>query len=168
MTKEEMKRKFDGLYGYMAVSGDTRKMMLFGEVMKQMMQWMTDNKPEMAEKYLETLCAVRWRQYLTKDEATDIVADMVPSGAWNYDVWAEAMKKLGLECEREPLYNRYSMWAVMNAVHSDHGADIASMLRISPSETGNESYVKAVHKLATNMLADEDGVFSVRRYFLEG
>lgn len=91
MTKEELNNKFDGLYAYMAMSRDPKNMVLFGNVMRQMMAWIIENKPELAEKYIATLCSVKWRQYLTRDEAMDIVSNMVPSGAWNYDAWSAAL-----------------------------------------------------------------------------
>lgn len=165
MTKEELRNKFDNLYAYMAISGEPKYMMLFGDVMKEMMAWMIENKSEAAEKYIEKLCSIKWRQYLSKDEATDIVNNMVPSGAWDYDTWQRAMNDLGLECEREEVFNRYALWAVMNAVHSDDGPDIADML--NNPDKGNPDYIRRVYKFAMNKLLDEDGVFSVRRYFLE-
>jgi hypothetical protein len=89
--------------------------------MRHMMEWMIENKPEAAEKYIETLCAIKWRQYLTRSEAMEIFENMVPSGAWNYDAWLGAMKNLGLEYEREGVFNCYALWVVMNAIHSDNG-----------------------------------------------
>lgn len=165
MTKEELKDKFDGLYAYMAMSRKTEYMMLFGSVMKKMMCWMIDNKPEMAEQYIETLCSIKWRQYLTKSEATEIVNNMVPASAWSYDTWRNAMQSMGLEWEREGVFNCYALWAVMNAVHSDDGGTIAAMMGIQPTDTGNPEYIKAVHAFAMNKLLDEDDVYSVRHYF---
>lgn len=167
MTKEELKNKFDGLYAYMAMSNEPKYMMLFGSVMKQMMCWMVENKPEMAEQYLDTLCAIKWRQYLTRAEAMEICSNMVPSGAWSYEAWKEAMKNLGLEYEREAVFNSYALWVVMNAIHSDNGTVIADLMGLAPTDVTNPAYIKTVRTLAMNKLLDEDGVYSVRRYFLE-
>lgn len=166
MTKEELKNKFDGLYAYMAMSRETKYMMLFGDVMRHMMDWMIENKPEAAEKYIETLCAIKWRQYLTRSEATEIFENMVPSGAWNYDAWLGAMKNLGLEYEREGVFNSYALWIVMNAIHSDNGNVITGLMGLQPTDTGNADYIKTIRSLAINKLLDEDGVYNVRKYFL--
>lgn len=168
MTKEELRNKFDGLYAYMVMSKEPKNMMLFGDVMRHMMEWMIENKPEEAEGFIETLCAVKWQQYLTFDEATEIVEGMKPRAAWGYDEWMKVMKDLGLETKRETVYNCYSLWVVMNAVHSDNGNVIASLMGIDfGGSAGNADYIKAVHSFAVNMLTDEDGRYSVRRYFLE-
>ena len=167
MTKEELRNKFDGLYSYMAMSREPKYMMLFGDVMKEMMAWMIENKPEAAEKYIVHLCAIKWRQYLAPDEAMEIVNNMVPSGAWNYDTWYSAMQNLGLEYEREGVFNRYALWVEMNAIHSDNGKVIAGLMGLAPTDVTNADYIRTIHSLAMNKLLDEDGVFSVRRYFLE-
>lgn len=162
-----MKDKFERLYAYMAMSNEPKHMMLFGHVMKEMMAWMIENKPEMAEKYINTLCSIKWRQYLTRDEAMEAVNNMVPAGAWDYDTWHRAMMDLGLECEREGVFNSYALWTVMNAIHSDDGKDIASLMGMAVVDKGNADYIRAIHKLAMNKLLDEDGAYNVRRYFLE-
>jgi hypothetical protein len=167
MTKEELKTKFDGLYAYMAMSREPKYMMLFGDVMRHMMEWMIENKPEAAEKYIETLCAVKWRQYLTRSEAMEIFENMVPSGAWNYDAWIGAMKNLGLEYERESVFNCYALWVVMNAIHSDNGKVIAGLMGLQPTDTGNTDYIKTLHSLAMNKLMDVDGYFEIRDYYLK-
>ena len=119
----------------------------------------------MAEKYVDTLCSIKWQQYLTREEANEIVDDMEPKAAWNYDTWHGAMKNLGLEFEREPVFNSYALWVVMNAEHSDSGKTIASMLNIEPTDTTNPEYIKAVYQFALNKLTDADGMYNVRRYF---
>ena len=167
MTKEELKSKFEALYSQMAMSSNPKYMLLFGAVMKQMMSHIIETNPEQAERYIETLCAIQWRQYLSKSEAEEIVADMTPPAAWDYDTWHNAMQSLSLECERENVFNSYAMWVVMNAVHSDNGKVIAELLEIEPSDVANAEYVKAVWRMSLNMLCDEDGKYDVRKYFLQ-
>lgn len=166
MTKEELKNKFEVLYNHMAVSGDTKQMKLFGNVMKDMMAWYIDNKPEAAEMFIETLCAVKWKQYLTKSEALGIIEGMKPPAAWDYDTWHNAMEKLGLECERKGVYNSFALWVVMNATHSDNGKLIAELMG-KEMNAADPDYIKAVYRFAVNMLSDEDGKYCVRTYFLE-
>lgn len=166
MTQQEMKEKFDMLYNYMSTSNESRYMKLFGDVMVEMMDWMIANKSEAAQSWIETLCAIKWEQYLTRSEAVKVFNAMMPKGAWSWDMWKRAMEDLGLEMEREYIFNNYSLWVVMNAIHSDNGAVIAELLNIAPSDVTNERYVRTIHKMAVNMLADADGVYSVRGYFL--
>lgn len=72
MTQTEMKDKFDMLYNYMSASNEPRYMKLFGEVMQEMMDWMIKNQSASAEQWIETLCAIKWEQYLTKSEALTV------------------------------------------------------------------------------------------------
>ena len=152
----------------MSVSNEPKYMMLFGSVMKEMMCWMIENKQELAERMVEKLCAVKWRQYLTHEEAMEIVKGMMPPAAWQYDEWHRTMQEHELECERESVFNGYALWVVMNATHSDNGNVIASLMGIAfkdaPSDT---DYIKAVHSMAMNLLLDKDGKYNVRSYFLD-
>ena len=169
MNKEELKTKFSGLYAHMAGSNDVAQMRTFGDVMKRMMGWMIENKPEAAEEYIETLCAIKWRQYLTRREAETVVSDMEPKGAWDYDSWKRAMESLGLEYERETVFNSYALWVTMNAIYSDNGNVIASLMGLDFKEAaGNADYIKAIHSLAINKLLDADRKYCVRCYFLGG
>ena len=166
MTQEELKKKFDMLYDYMSTSNEPRYMRLFGTVMVEMMDWMIKNQPQAADAWIEKLCAVKWEQYLTKAEATNVFNALMPKGAWTWDVWVKAMQDLGLEWERQYVFNSYSLWLVMNAIHSDDGADIASILGIEPTDVTNVKYIKTIHKLAINKLTDADGFYSVRSMYL--
>ena len=167
MTKEEIKEKFKSLYDYMSVSNEPKYMMLFGDVMKDMMCWMVDNKPELAEKMVDKLEAINWKQYLSKDEAMEIVKSMTPPAAWQFDPWMKAMEDLGLEYKRERVFNCYALWTVMNAIHSDDGSTIASLMGFDFANAASDpEYIKAVHQFALNKLLDADGKYSVRSYFL--
>jgi hypothetical protein len=161
-----MKEKFDGLYAYMALSNEPKYMKTFGSVMKDMMCWMIENKQEAAENYIETLCSIRWRQYLTGAEAHEIASEMTPKAAWDYDTWLSAMKQLGLEYERETIFNSYALWIAMNAMHSDNGAVIAALMGKEGPNANDADYIKAVYHMAMNLLLDEDGKYCIRRYFL--
>ena len=166
MTQTEMKDKFESLYGYMAASNEPRYMKLFGEVMQEMMDWMIKNQSAAAEQWIETLCAIKWEQYLTKSEALSVFNALNPKGAWTLDIWRKAMEDLGLETEREYVFNCYSLWIVMNAIHSDNGAVIAGLLGIEPTDVTNPKYIKTIHRMAVNTLTDDDGFFDVRSYYL--
>ena len=161
-----MKDKFESLYNYMSASNEPRYMKLFGEVMCEMMDWMIKNQSAAAEQWIETLGAIKWEQYLTKSEALSVFNALNPKGAWTLDVWRKAMEDLGLETEREYVFNCYSLWLEMNAVHSDNGAVVAGLLGIEPTDVTNAKYIKTIHRMAVNTLTDDDGFFDVRSYYL--
>lgn len=163
MTKQEMTEKFGMLYGMMAVSGDVRQMHTFGNVHKKMMAWMIDNKPELAEEYIEELCSIRWRQYLTRNEATAVVRGMVPTAPWDYSTWEKAMESLHLEWEREGVFNRYALWVAMNQVYTDMGE---SLLKVMGVDVPDEKLVPVVHDMAVSLLTDADGKYRIREYHL--
>ena len=155
MTKQELTQKFDMLYNLMATSNNPKYMRTFGDTMRHMMAWLIENKQDIAENYIESLCSIKWRQYL-----------MQPKAAWDLDTWLRAMEAYGLETEQEGIYNRYALWTVMNAVYSDHGEIIASLLRLQPTDVANKDFVATIHQMALNLLLDQDGKYCVRCYFL--
>ena len=166
MTKEELKDKFKHLYDYMSVSNEPKYMMLFGEVMKCMMSDTIDSHPEKSEEWIDKLEAIMWHQYLSKAEATKIVSAMEPKAPWSFDAWKKAMEDLGLEYRRDKVFNCYALWTVMNAVHSDDGKTIASLMGIDYNNAAsNPEYIKTVHQFAMNKLLDADGAYSVRNYW---
>lgn len=166
MTKEELRNKFDALYAYMAMSKKTEYMMLFGDVMKEMMAWMIENKPEASEKYIETLCAIKWRQYLTREEATSVVQGMIPPAPWSYDSWMRTMEELQLEWEREGVFNRYAMWVAMSQIYTDFGGDLAKVIGKPLAEIPADVIVPLVHRMAISLLTDADNKYHIRAYHL--
>ena len=167
MTKQEMKDKFGMLYGMMASSGDVKQMHTFGEVHKRMMAWFIENKPELAEEFIEELCAIKWRQYLTRNEATEIVRGMVPAAPWDYPTWEKAMEDLHLEKEHEGIFNRYALWVAMNQIYTDFGESIARMMGETLSRIPAETLVPFVHDMAVSLLTDPDGKYCIREYHLK-
>lgn len=59
-------KNFDELYGIMATSANVKYMRVFGDTMRCMMKDMADRHPELAQEYIEKLCAIKWKNYLTK------------------------------------------------------------------------------------------------------
>ena len=167
LTQEEMKERFDSLYDYMARSNEPKYMYLFGEVMKEMMDWFIHNKADAAQSWIDMLGAIKWEQYLTKSEATKIYNAMMPKGVWPYDAWKKAMGDLGLSTEREYVFNEYALWVVMNAENSDNSDIIAELLGIQPSDVTNAKYIKTIYRFAVNKLTDADGFYSVREQYLK-
>lgn len=160
-----MKQKFDELYNYMASSNKVEYMRAFGIVQHEMMDWMIANKPELAQEWIEKLCAIKWDNYLTTKEAEKIVASMNPKAPWARDVWKQAMDSLGFAKEEEPCYNSCALWVVMNMVYSDSANSIAAIIGHPLADIPAEQMIKAVHALAVDKLKDADKRFSVRSYF---
>ena len=159
-----MTDKFMMLYGMMASSGDVKQMHTFGEVHKKMMAWMIENKPELAEEFIEELCSIKWRQYLTPKEAEKIVAGMDPKAPWSRDTWKSAMEAFGLPLEDAPYYNRCALWVEMNKMYSDFGDEIAALMgqALVPND---KNIITACYKMALKTLRDKDGVYDIRSYF---
>lgn len=163
-----MMSEFSSLYGMMANSGKPEYMHTFGEVMKCMMKDMVSMKPELAQEYLDKLCAIKWKNYLTKKEASEIVNGMNPSATWDMQTWLNAMTGLGLATDEKPYYNDYALYVAMNQVVSDHGCTIAKILgKEDVKDIGTEHLVKYAHSLALDLLKDKDGVYDIREYFLK-
>ena len=168
MEAKDIMSKFDELYGMMASSTNTKYMHTFGDTMRCMMKDMAAKHPELAQEYIEKLCAIKWKNYLIKKEASEIVDGMNPSATWDMQTWISAMKGLGLATEEKPYYNDCALFVAMNQVVSDHGCTIAKILgKEDVKEIGNELLVKYAHSLAIDLLKDKDGVYDIREYFLK-
>lgn len=165
---EELMKNFDELYGIMATSANVKYMHVFGDTMRCMMKDMAAKHPELAQEYLDKLCAIKWKNYLTKKEALSIVQEMNPKATWDMQGWVDGMEKSGLCMEEKPYYNDYAMYVAMNQVVSDHGDTIAEIKgEKSLSDINEEELVKYAYKLAVDLLKDKDGVYNIREYFLK-
>ena len=163
-TQEEMKKEFAALYQMMATSNDVAYMHIFGNVHKEMMDWMILNKPDVAEEMLLKLEAIRWCQYLTPKEADKIIAGMDPKAPWSREAWKSAMESFGLPLEEQPYYNRCALFVEMSKMYSDFGDTIAELLG-KPLTANDKDIIAACYKMALKTLKDKDGVYDIRRYF---
>lgn len=168
METKDIMSKFDELYGIMATSTNVKYMHTFGDTMRCMMQDMASKHPELAQEYIEKLCAIKWKNYLTKKEASEIVNGMNPPETWDMQTWLDAMVNLGLPAEEEPYYNDYALYVAMNQVISDHGCTVAKILgKESVKDIDSDNLVKYGYNLALDLLKDKDGVYDIREYFLK-
>ena len=152
-------KNFDELYGIMATSANVKYMRVFGDTMRCMMKDMADRHPELAQEYIEKLCAIKWKNYLTKNEALDIIGKMNPEAIWNIQEWLDEMDKLGFCMEDNPYYNDYALYIAMNQVISDHGETIVAIKgEKSLSDISEEELVEYAYRLAIDLLKDKDGV----------
>lgn len=163
---EELKKKYESLFKEMVDSKDTKKMMLFGSVMNEMMERAIQRDTQFAQQAIEKLESMNWYQYLTKGEAEDICGKLLPEIAWSYDRWEKALESLELETEMKPQYNKYALWAVMNVMSSIHSETIAQkFLEITLQEMTSEQMIQMIHGLAVDFLTNKDVKFDVREFF---
>ena len=161
-----MKKEFYELYDMMAMSHDVNNMRTFGNVHKEMMEWMIANKPAEAQEWIDKLSSIKWCNYLTPKEAEKIVSKMVPNAPWSRDVWKNAMQSLGLPMEEEPYFNACALWTEMNKQDSDHAQTMADKVWKKPLNTiPAEEIVPVIHALALDLLKDKDKNYCVRKYF---
>ena len=158
MSAMEMKAQYTQLYDHMAQSNDLKQMKTFGNVMGEMMEWFIQNKPDVAQDWIDQLESIKWKNYLTAKEADRIVAGMVPAAPWSREKWLAAMTQHELPTEHEPAYNRCALYVTMCMIMSDSGDTLPKYI-----ESGK--LFNAVHDLAVDKLTDKDGVFCVRSYF---
>lgn len=161
---EAMMEKFDKLYQKMSVSDKVEDMKLFGRVMREAIHELANVRPERAEEMIEELCAINWKNYLTRREAEDIVSKMEPEAKWSRDQLERALRADGLPMEEEPYYNDYALWVEVSKIYSDSGRTLREHLE--RAGMGSESeLVKLIYGLAIDHLKDMDGVYDIRRYF---
>lgn len=153
-----MRNEFYALYNMMANSHEVEFMHTFGQVHKEMMEWMIANKPELAQEWLEKLESIKWKNYLTPKEAQQIVDGMVPKAPWTQDQWKQAMDKHGFDTEKSPCYNSCALWTTMNMKMSDSGETYAKYIE-------GDKIFEAVYHLAVDSLTDKDDRFKIREYF---
>lgn len=165
MDKNEMKQKWDELYAIMESSKNPKVMILFGEVMKVMMERSINYDQTFAEKMLEKLCAIKWKNYVTAEEADMVVMKMEPQPSWTREQWARQMERLGLPLEEAPYYNKWAAYLTMCMKVSDSKASIARLMGKMPTELTDDELATGTHLLAMDVLKDKDGVFDLRRYF---
>ena len=140
-------------------SRDPDNMMLFGDVMDNLIERLAKNDTAFAEREVEKLEAMKWEQYLTKSEAEDIIAHMDPPAPWNYNTWSQAIENANLDCEDDGVFNEYALWVVMNGIMSDHKDSLTEFIP-------GDQLLKFVYTQAVETLTDKDGKFDVREYYL--
>lgn len=165
MDKTEMKQLFEELHNIMATSNEPKNMMLFGSVMKEMMERSINYDFVFAEQMLAKLCGVKWKNFVTQDEADKLVAKMQPQVAWNRDTWSRQMERMGLATEEEPYYNRCALYLVMSMKASDCKSTIARLMGKMPTDLTMDELTTGTYLLAIDALKDPDGQFEVRKYF---
>lgn len=163
---EDLIKRYDELYDEMASSKDPRRMMAFGDAEKWIFRHLAESHPEMAEHWLVKLEASKWHNYLSEDEAEDVVENLeekqgeevVKRYEWEYDEWKKTIESMGLEISNKPYYNCYALWATMNMLYSDHVNTINMFIQ-------PQLRIKFYYHLAIDKLTDVDRPQWARGYF---
>lgn len=140
-------------------------MMLKSQIIKMACRFNTLDAPAVKDA-MEVLEAMNWRNYLTETEAKTIIAQMNPKPAWpTYEVWKNRMDDVDYEYSEQDLYNGYALFVVMNMVYSDSVKSICMVAGRNLKDIPEEEMFGFVYLFALDKLKDEDGRFSIRRYF---
>lgn len=162
----DLKERYESLFKDMVDSKDVKNMMLFGEVMNEMMERAIQRDTVFAQKVIDKLESMNWHQYLTKSEAEEIL-DSMAKYDWSFDVWENALETLELELERKPYFNKYALWALMNFLNSKHSETLSQkILETTLQEVTDEQMIQIIHALAIDVLTSDDDRFNVKGFFL--
>lgn len=163
---EDLIKRYDDLYAEMASSKNPQRMIAFGEAEKWMFHKVAEAHPELAEKWATRLEASKWHNYLSEEEAEEIVENLeerqgdsvVKRYEWPYDVFKSAVEGMGGMIKDAPYYNCYALWVEMNTLYSDHRETVASYIQ-------PHMRVKFYYNLAVDKLKDVDRPNYIREYF---
>lgn len=166
MSPTNLKERFESLYKEMVDSKDVKNMMLFGEVMNEMMERAIQRDTTFALQAIDKLESMNWHQYLTKSEAEEILESQ-KKYEWPIDVWENVLNSMELEIERKPFFNKYALWVLMNVMYSKHADTLSQkILEISAEDVNDEQMVQVIHALAVDILTCEDSKFNIKKFFL--
>lgn len=165
MKNEHLNKEFLSIYDTMAHSADKVNMRIFGEATKKIFEQTADNHPEIAEEWIERLKPITYYNYLSREEADEIIAaiinvDETTAPKWPMPIWENAMNSLGLPIEEKPFFNRCALWVTMNMMYSDLATAIAETIPISDRDLPVLYY-----RLAVAKLKDVDRKHFIRPYF---
>lgn len=165
-SESELKQKYESLYKGMVDSKNTKNMMLFGSVMTEMMERAIQRDTSFAQYAIEKLESINWHQYLTYEEANKICESLNQKYEWKFDAWENALKAMELETEQKPYFNKYALWALMNAMHQIHSETLSQkILETTLQEVSDEQMLQIIHALAVDLLSDENGMFNIKEFF---
>ena len=165
MDKEQMEQQFLSRYDQIVQSGDTRQMERLGAMVKRVMGWMFRFEPQVAAQALALLdedTATDYVNWLTEQEARNIVDKMKPKPTWTMEEVMFALQSMGLPTDVPPHFNRWALLTTMLMKKSDEGESLKAAIHANDRD---ERLARLIYNLAVNDLEDEDGHFRIRRYF---
>ena len=165
MDKQQMEQQFLARYDSIINSGDTRQMEQLGAMVKRVMGWMFKYEPQVAEQALALLdedTATDYTNWLSEQEAEDIVSHMKPQPTWTTQGLMSSLQSMGLPTDVPPHFNRWALLTTMLMKKSDEGESLKAAIHANDRD---ERLARLIYNLAVNDLEDEDGKFRIRRYF---
>ena len=165
MNEEQMQQQFLARYDSIINSGDTRQMEQLGAMVKRVMGWMIKYEPQVAAQALALLdedTATDYTNWLTEQEARNIVDKMKPKPTWTMEEVMFSLQSMGLPTDVPPHFNRWALLTTMLMKKSDEGESLKAAIHANDRD---ERIARLIYNLAVNDLEDEDGHFRIRRYF---
>jgi hypothetical protein len=168
---QEIINKYERLYDLLILhmKDDQKKeyvMELLKSVCDEMLTYIAQRDPSYAQKMIDKLSAIEWKQYLSKDEANQIFAKLNPRAKWDYNTLIQHLTNLNIEHKEEGQYNCCALWICMSGIYSDHGQTIARMMgKTHVNEIPDHELIPHIHAAAIEKLKDKDGFYEIRKYF---
>lgn len=162
-TNEEILNRYKHLYSLMERSEDSDIMNVFGKAEQWAFARMLEISADDAKRWLEKLEPTEWNNYLSREEANQIVSSFVNQdgtrGAHcSYESVKQEVEKNGWDLSDEPYFNCYALWVTMNMIYSDHSISLSEYI-------GEDELVKFIYKMSTEKLRDRDRERFIRDYF---
>lgn len=171
MNTQELKERYKHLYDAMKQSKSVENMQVFGRADNYFFDWLAENNPSMAKKWLEMLELVVWNNYLSAEVAQELAMKIVNQDGskgpyWSMDTFFNVVPKLGGTLDDEPYYNRYALWLVANAHYSDFARSTSEDMGYqSIAEVPAEKMALSMYKKAVESLKDVDRLHYIANYY---
>ena len=171
MNREEIKARFEYLYDRMKTSRNPEYMKIYGAVTTNLFEKLAEKHPELAEEVVDGFETILWNNYLSQKQAKMIADKIINQDGkqgpkWSEDLLFHAVEQLGGQIEKEPYYNRYALWLVMNAHYSDHAVSTSQDMGFnSVADVPPEMMALSMYKKAVESLTDVDRLNYVERYY---
>lgn len=161
--KNEMIKRYLELYEDMETSAMPEKMKGFGKAEMWAFKRVAEEKPDVAQMWLDRLEAMSWHNYLSRVEAMGIASALInqdgSKGAhWDFDVFRAAVESLEGEMVASPYYNCYALWVTANMLYSDHYNSAKEFV-------AKEDMPKFFYLMAVEKLKDVDRPRFIREYY---
>ena len=122
-TSEEILNRYKHLYSALERSEDLNIMNVFGKAENWAFARMLELSFDDAKRWLEKLEPTEWNNYLSREEANEIVSGFINQdgtrGAhWSFESAKQVIEKNGWDISDEPYFNCYALWVTMNILGS--------------------------------------------------
>ena len=166
MTTEELYQQFLSRYEAAINSGDMTRL---GEMVQRVMRWLIAYEPDIAAQAIALLDGESKKQecrnYLSSQEADEIVKQMDPRPQWSLHKVLEMLRSAGYATEEPPYFNNYALATTMCMILSDSGETLKNELGSDIRPAKADEILRLVYKLAIDKLKDKDVKFNIRKYF---